>query len=659
MPKFSRFSPNDLDDETGSDIETTIDSASALAQLALERVLTAPDRKIFKRRPGIFILHVPNAAWVPILADHLKTMKRSPVVKEVVELEKKKNLFIRVGHDALSHLHDGYSIAFVTHDPNALLDETILASADLILQIPNLNLTLLRKLIAKVTGGVARGLTQELAELPLAVVLAAIRPGRTPGECVASLKRAKERGSHDNRVSASVPRIETLPLTKPVRDWTTDILADLAAVKAGELDPERLTYAVLEGPPGTGKTLIANSLSASADWAFVESSVGTWFATGDGYLGGVVQNLRSFIDRTLAAAPAIGFLDELDALPDRASLDSRSRDWWTPVITMFLTEIDRVRRAGRPVLLLGASNYYARLDAALVRPGRLQQKISVLPPSSEAEALDLLAHFAGRRFERPALARIARLAIGATPAKVEAVYNDAVRLARHDGRDLVLTDLIDALTPPETRRPDDVRSIAIHEIGHAIVAARLGHEVKSVSIVQDGMTGGLTAMGLPSVVFTNDLVRELVIIALAGRAADIVAGTGPNAGAEADLANATSLLVAARRNYGLGPSLVSYQGFPTSVPPPALLAEINAELTGLLQEAIDIVTADRAFLAALTERLLEERILTGEDITTALAPRAPGSPKQDATSSGAHASPEQDPDDADIGVNKGGANGQV
>jgi cell division protease FtsH len=659
MPKFARFSENDLDDDTGSATETTINSAAALAQLVLDKALGASDRKILKRGPGVFILHAPDPAWVPILADHIKTMKRSPIVKEVVELEKKKNLLNRAGQDALPYIQDGHSIAFVTHDPDALLDETILASADLVLKIPHLDLALLRRLIRKVTGASARGLTRELTELPLPVVLAAIRPGRTPRQCITSLERALLRGSLENRVSPSVPRIESLPLTKPIRDWTDDTLADLAAVKSGQLAPERLTYGVLEGPPGTGKTLIAKSLGASAGWSFVDSSVGSWFATGDGYLGGVVQNLKAFIDRTLASAPAIGFLDELDALPDRAGLDSRSREWWTPVVTMFLTEIDRVRRAGRPVLLLGASNYYARLDAALVRSGRLQQQISVLPPDTEAEALDLLNYFAGKRFERPALARIARLAIGATPAKVEAVYNDAVRLARHNGRDLSLTDLIDALTPRDTRRPDDVRAIAIHEIGHAIVAERLGHEVKSVSIVPDGITGGVTEMGSPSIVFTNDLVRELVLIALAGRAADIVAGTGPNAGAEADLANATNLLVAAYRHQGLGPSLVSHQSFAHLAPPPALLAEIDAELSGLLQKAIDIVTADRTALVELTERLVNERILTGEDIASALSTRGVGLAASDAMSARDDIASDNDPENSGTGANEGGPNGQV
>ncbi|KFL30300.1 hypothetical protein JP75_17200, partial [Devosia riboflavina] len=97
------------------------------------------------------------------------------------------------------------------------------------------------------------------------------------------------------------------------------------------------------------------------------------------------------MDEVLVNEPAIGFMDELDALPNRATLDNRGRDWWTPLINLFLTEIDRVRKSGKKVLLLGATNYYDRLDGALIRPGRLQQRVSVLPPRTEAESSNRLA----------------------------------------------------------------------------------------------------------------------------------------------------------------------------------------------------------------------------------------------------------------------------
>jgi len=171
---------------------------------------------------------------------------------------------------------------------------------------------------------------------------------------------------------ANVPRLDQLPLTELVRSWSDQVLRDLRAVEAGSL--------ALEGPPGTGKTLIANSLAASAGWTFMSSSVGPWFTTGDGVLGGVARNLKSFVDQVLASEPAIGFIDELDELPDRETMDNRGRDWWTPVITLFLTEIDRLRQSGRKVLLIGVTNYRERLDSALIRPGRLQQRVSLLPP---------------------------------------------------------------------------------------------------------------------------------------------------------------------------------------------------------------------------------------------------------------------------------------
>src|SRR5690606_9240534 len=122
---------------------------------------------------------------------------------------------------------------------------------------------LLRQVIRQLTGGIARGITQEMAELDLTLLVSLLRPGSTAKECVANLRRAVERGSESVGIksgTSEVPRLDMLPLTRNVREWTDQALADLKDVSVGRLAPDRLQAAVLEGPPGTGKTLIAESL---------------------------------------------------------------------------------------------------------------------------------------------------------------------------------------------------------------------------------------------------------------------------------------------------------------------------------------------------------------------------------------------------------------
>jgi cell division protease FtsH len=89
-----------------------------------------------------------------------------------------------------------------------------------------------------------------------------------------------------------------------------------------------------------------------------------------------------------------------------------------------------------------------------------------------------------------------------------------------------LTDIIEALTPQETRSPSDLRSIALHEIGHIVVAQRLGHRVDSVSIIPNGPSEGHTIARAPTIVPTRQHLQELVMIGMGGRAADIVVDNG-------------------------------------------------------------------------------------------------------------------------------------
>ncbi len=180
-------------------------------------------------------------------------------------------------------------------------------------------------------------------------------------------------------------------------------------------------------------------------------------------------------------------------MPNRATLSQQDLQWWTSLITFTLTEIDRLRKAGRPILLLAATNHFEHLDAALVRLGRLERRVSVLPPN-EQERLALFASCLGSRIGREGLSSLARLSVLATSARIESWCRSAIAAAEAAGRPLALRDLIELIAPRGQRSDRTDRAVASHEAGHAIVAHDLGVPVTEISILLDALFTWLTEL---------------------------------------------------------------------------------------------------------------------------------------------------------------------
>lgn len=569
-----------------------------------------------KDRGYALLLVVPDADWGRACAPLLSSSEGGVHCRTFLEVPKNKSY--QQEPAMIRALSNGQRLVLISPNPAAMIPEVIRRAADDVVTIGTPPVEVMRKAIRRITGRIVRGLTvADYAELDFNLLVSCLRPEDRPADII---RRLRERSSTPLALDVQVPAgplLTQLPLTNAVRAWSDQMLEELAAVKAGTLDPAVLVYGALEGPPGTGKTLIARSLAATAGWNFVSSSVGTWFTSGDGALGGVARNVKAFVDSILASEPCIGFLDELDAIPDRETMDNRGRDWWTPVVTLLLTEVDRLRASDRKVLLLGASNYYHRLDSALIRPGRMQQRITVLPPATAQEVLAVLRHYLGDDLSEEQ-AKLAGIAIGATPAAIEGWVKSARAMARMAGRALTASDLLDQMAPADNRSAADLRTTALHELGHAVVAAELGHAVDRISILAGIGTGGATSTRLVSVVPTLAQLHNLVTISLGGRAADMVLGAGANTGAETDLAQATELLLAARLRQGLGDTLVAMP----VVAAPALMKEVDADLKRLLQRAMGIVRMHQADILRLADQLLDERVMTGGAVLAVVRNRA-------------------------------------
>ncbi|MVS97908.1 AAA family ATPase [Devosia marina] len=573
---------------------------------------TAPIRKALRSDVAQVIqIIAPTPAWARAIS---KEIQRShPEVKTLSLTETKKDRNDWVVPQVLSQLISGVHSVFCTTNAPEILPAEIEGTTDLRLDLPEIDAAVVKRAIRDFCGQRPVGLGDEDVEhLDFFDLVMAMRPGSSARDCVRRIKALAEKQRRARIVMHRTigSRVEDLPLPMPVRSWAMTCLDELNLVAEGSLPASQLRFAVLEGAPGTGKTLLAEALARSAGWRTVSATMGDWFNRSDGHLGGVSKAIVRFFDTLLEDDKTIGFIDEIDGLPDRASLDARDRQWWTPVVNLFLKQIDRIRTSGRPIMLIGATNYYSRLDAAMVRPGRLEQRVHIPVPQTEDELRAIFAHYLAPDIPASELEPVARLALGATPALIEAWVKQARGLARHDQRVLTVEDVIDVIAPPDDRAPNEIRAVAIHEAGHAFVATRLGIGVRHVSIIARGASGGFTQTVPPGGILSRQHLEDHVTIMMAGRAADLILGDmGAHSGAAIDIEMATSLLTRGYCEWGLYESLGHLD--PNSE---AAFDFADRAIKRLLNRAIKLITQNRSQVLALATELQTRRFLKGHEI---------------------------------------------
>lgn len=599
------FDLSDDDDNTDATTSNAITGRRALLLAALQQPQFADLTELVAAGSAQFVLiTAPSTRWAQALTRHLQTESPAVHARSITELKKDGNRSLAA--ELAEFLATDSHLVVVSHDPDTLLPAELLAAVDRTLTLEAPDAQLIGRAIGLLTGEPAPGLASgDIQGLDFNELAAALRPRSTAEACIARLQRVSQ-GSRSPRKMDKGPQLEDLPLSPEIGSWSTGMVAALRRVEKGTLPPSDLPYPILEGPPGTGKTLIAGALARSAGWRLVSTSVGNWFVGSDGYLGGVSKSIVAFFDELLREPHTVGLIDEIDAIPSRAHLAPKDREWWTPIVTLVLVQIDRLRHSGRPVLLVAATNYYDRLDPALCRSGRLEQRVPVSPPGSVEEVARIFEHYLEGWLDPAIVAAAARCAQGWTPADVETAVRAARGRAAAANRPMEDADLLESVAPPDGRTDAELRAIAVHEAGHAVVSLALGLPVETVSIIADGSSGGHTRGSAGSLVPTRADLEAVVTVMLGGRAADVQLGAGANAGAEEDLAMATDLLVRAMGEFGLYDRL-------THTAAPSLLRRpderLEPTLQQLLRRAMEIVQHHRAAVLALAEQLLQHRVL--------------------------------------------------
>jgi cell division protease FtsH len=401
---------------------------------------------------------------------------------------------------------------------------------------------------------------------------------------------------------------------------------------------------LMVGPPGTGKTLLARAVAGEAKVPFF-SVTGSSFV--ELFVGVGASRVRDLFAEARKRAPAIIFIDEIDAIGQRRAGSGAvvSNDEREQTLNQLLAEMDGFEPSAG-VVVLGATNRPEVLDPALLRPGRFDRQVTIPLPNVTERAAILAVHCRDKKLAPDVdLNAIARGTPGFSGADLANLANEAAIFAVRGNRQVITAADFDAARDriilgrregSNVLLPEEKHAVAVHESGHAMVAALSAHAdpVAKVTILPAGQTLGVTEQ-LPLVerhMYSEDYLLDSLAVRLGGRAAELVVIGQGSTGAANDLAGATDLAVKMVREFGLSKTLgpVGYPeggsaflggggtGFSSRPFAEATQAEIDNEVSRLLRQAeeraIELLKDHRPELDSLVSELLEMETVDGTTV---------------------------------------------
>jgi cell division protease FtsH len=420
-------------------------------------------------------------------------------------------------------------------------------------------------------------------------------------------------------------------------------------------DPQRYAAAgatgprgvLMVGPPGTGKTLIARAVAGEAQVPFL-SVTGSAFV--ELFVGVGASRVRDLFADARRRAPSIIFIDEIDAIGGRrGGAAIGGNDEREQTLNQLLSEMDGFDQTAG-VVVIAATNRPESLDPALLRPGRFDRQVVVPLPNQTERAAILAVHAKGKKLAPGVdLTVTARGTPGFSGADLANLINEAAIHAIRDNRTTITAADFDAardrilLGTREASNvllPEEKQSVAVHESGHALVAALSPNAdpVSKVTILPAGMALGATHQ-LPEVerhLYSEAYLTDLLAVRLGGRAAELVVFGHGSTGAANDLAEATQLAVRMVREFGLSPALgpvgysdqgSQYLGGPIQDGLRRPFSEetqrvVDQEVSRLLREAeeraVAMLNDHREELDWLAARLIEKETVDGKVVLEVL-----------------------------------------
>ena len=335
-------------------------------------------------------------------------------------------------------------------------------------------------------------------------------------------------------------------------------------------DPKRYTKlgaripagVLLEGPPGTGKTLLAKAVAGEAGVPFFSIS-GSDFV--EMFVGVGASRVRSLFEDAKKAAPAIIFIDEIDAVGrQRGAGIGGGHDEREQTLNQLLVEMDGFT-VNQGIIIMAATNRPDVLDPALLRPGRFDRQITISNPDVNGRTAILKVHARNKKFAPDVkFDEIAHRIPGFSGADIENLLNEAALLAARDNRKVINKFDIDEATdrvmmgPAKKSRvitPREKNVVAYHEAGHAVIGLKLekSNVVQKVTIIPRGQAGGYNLM-LPeeeTYLETKSSLTARITGYLGGRVAEEIMFNEVSTGASNDFQNATKIARAMVTEYGM------------------------------------------------------------------------------------------------------------
>ena len=404
---------------------------------------------------------------------------------------------------------------------------------------------------------------------------------------------------------------------------------------------------LLVGPPGTGKTMLAKAVAGESNVPFFSMS-GSEFV--EMFVGMGASKVRDLFSQAKEKAPCIVFIDEIDAIGKKRDGQLGGNDEREQTLNQLLTEMDGFED-NTGVIILAATNRPESLDPALTRPGRFDRRVPVELPDLQGREAILKVHAKKVKLADDVdFQKIARMASGASGAELANIVNEAALRAVRDGRKCAtqsdLEESIEVVIAGYQKKnailtDQEKWTVAYHEIGHALVAAKQTHSAPVQKITIIPRTSGAVGYTMQveegnHYLMTKEEIENKIATLTGGRAAEEVMFGTISTGASNDIEQATKLARAMVTRYGMSKDFDmvaletvnnQYLGGDASLACSAeTQAEIDRQVVSLVkgqhQKAIRILMDNREKLDELARYLYQKETITGEEFMHILEPSA-------------------------------------